>query len=407
MAVPLSPTSAQDRIQSLDLLRGIAVLGILLMNIQSFSMPGAAYLNPTAYGNLEGVNHWVWVLSHLFADQKFMTLFSILFGAGILLVSERAKRKSQSPLGFHFSRNFWLLIIGLVHAYLIWYGDILVIYALCSFLVVWLRNKPPRTLLAIGLIVLCIPTLINLFFSASLQFMPPDVLEELRLDWHPSEEMLLAELAEVRGSLAGLLAHNAHAAWEMHTFVFFVLFLWRVSGLMLIGMALYGWGILTASRSASFYKKGMLLGFSIGFPITVYGMFQNFQAGWQMEYSMFTGSAYNYWGSLGLSYGYLCAVMLWSKSTASAEIKSRFAAVGQMALTNYVAQSIIGGIIFYGVGLGLFGQADRLTQLGITLGIWALQFSWSKPWLNSFRFGPLEWTWRSLTYRKLQAMKKS
>ncbi|SEJ70618.1 uncharacterized protein SAMN05192553_10927 [Cyclobacterium xiamenense] len=407
MPVPLSPTTAQERIQSLDLLRGIAVLGILLMNVQSLSMPGAAYLNPTAYGNLEGMNYWVWVLSHLFADQKFMTLFSVLFGAGMLLVSDRMEQKSQSPLTFHLKRNFWLLIIGLVHAYLIWYGDILVVYALCSFLVFWVRNKSPRTLLIIGLLVLSIPTLINLFFSVSLQFMPPDVVEELELGWHPSPEMIAEELAAVTGSLAAQIAHNAQAALEMHTFVFVVLFLWRASGLMVIGMALYKWDILTASRSTSFYRKGMLLGFSIGIPLTVYGIVQNFHAGWSMDYSLFTGASFNYWGSLAQSFGYLCAVMLFSKSAAAAGIKRRLAAIGQMALTNYIAQSIIGVFIFYGVGLGLFGQVDRTTQVCITLGIWMLQYIWSKPWLDSFRFGPLEWVWRSLTYGKAQPIKKS
>lgn len=406
MSTQPTPTVGQERIKSLDILRGIAILGILIMNIQSFAMPGAAYLNPTAFGSLEGADYWVWVMSHLFADQKFMTLFSVLFGAGILLVSHKIEGKSGSALSFHYKRNFWLLLIGLIHAHLIWYGDILVAYALCSFLVFWLRNKSPRALLITGLIILSVPTLLYLSFSASLAFMPAADLNELRLDWQPSSEMIAAEIAAVTGSLGAQLLHNSDAAIEMQTLVFIILFLWRASGLMLIGMALYKWDIMSAARSQSFYWKGLLLSFSVGFPLTIYGIIRNFEVGWTMEYSMFTGTTFNYWGSLGIAFGYLCAIMLFTQSGAATELKKRLAAIGQMALTNYIAQSIIGILIFFGIGLGLFGQADRITQVLITLGIWLLQFTWSKAWLDRYRFGPLEWAWRSLSYMKAQPMKK-
>lgn len=406
MSSQAAPTAVTDRIQSLDILRGIAILGILIMNIQSLSMPGAAYLNPTAYGNLEGMNYWVWVLSHLFADQKFMTLFSVLFGAGILLVSQRMEQKGGSAVKFHLMRNFWLLLIGLIHAYLIWYGDILVTYALCSFLVFWLRNLPPRRLIIIGILVLSVPTLFYLFFSNSLSMMPAETLAELKMDWQPSSALIAQEIMAVTGSLGEQLSYTIGAAIEMQTLVFFMQFLWRASGLMLIGMALYKWGVLSASRSTSFYLKGMLGAFAIGFPLTIYGLIQNFEAGWSMEYSMFKGSTFNYWGSLGISYGYLCAVMLFAKSKTALGVKARFAAIGQMALTNYLAQSILGVLIFYGLGLGLFGEVSRSSQFLITLGIWALQFSWSKPWLQTFKFGPIEWLWRSLSYQKWQTMRK-
>lgn len=406
MTTQATPTAKAERIQSLDLLRGIAILGILIMNIQSMSMPGAAYINPTAYGDLEGLNYWVWVLSHLFADQKFMTLFSVLFGAGILLVSQRMEEKSGSSITFHFKRNFWLLVIGLMHAYLIWYGDILVTYALCSFLVFWLRNLSPRRLMIVGILVLSIPTFLYLFFSATLSMMPAEAIADLTMDWQPSSALIAQEIAAVTGSLGEQLSHNIGAALEMQTLVFFMQFLWRASGLMLIGMAFYKWGILSAKRSSLFYWKGMFWSFLIGFPITIYGMMQNFEAGWSFEYSMFSGSVFNYWGSLGISFGYLCAVMLFAKSDGAFWIKARFAAIGQMALTNYLAQSLIGIFLFYGVGLSLFGEVSRSNQFLITLGVWILQFGWSKPWLQAFRFGPVEWLWRSLSYRKWQPMRK-
>ena len=121
-----APVAPSERILSIDVLRGFAVLGILIMNIQSFAMIEAAYLNPTAFGNLIGLNKWVWILSHIFADQKFMTIFSILFGAGIVLMTSKADSNSQSAAGLHYRRTFWLLVIGMMHAYLLWYGEILV-----------------------------------------------------------------------------------------------------------------------------------------------------------------------------------------------------------------------------------------------------------------------------------------
>ena len=115
----LNPTLGEERIDSLDILRGFAILGILIMNIQSFSMPGPAYLNPMAFGDMTGANKWVWILSHIFGDQKFMTIFSILYGAGVVMVTQNAEKKTGKSASLHYRRTFWLLIIGLIHAHLI------------------------------------------------------------------------------------------------------------------------------------------------------------------------------------------------------------------------------------------------------------------------------------------------
>ncbi|MBT6005462.1 MAG: hypothetical protein HOG79_07060, partial [Prolixibacteraceae bacterium] len=165
------PTLLSDRIVSIDVLRGAAVLGILIMNIQSFSMIGAAYINPTAYENFEGVNKLVWILSHVFADMKFMTIFSILFGAGVILFTERLKAKGINSIAVHYRRTLWLLLFGLAHAYLFWYGDILVAYAISAFWVVLLRNVKPRSLLIIGLLVFSIASFLYLLTGIGLPYM--------------------------------------------------------------------------------------------------------------------------------------------------------------------------------------------------------------------------------------------
>jgi uncharacterized protein len=401
------PVVGSDRIQSLDILRGFAILGILIMNIQSFSMPGAAYLNPMAYGDMEGLNKWVWMLSHVFADQKFMSIFSILYGAGIVLVTQNAEKKFGKSAGLHYRRTFWLLVIGLIHAHLIWYGDILVTYALCALFVYLFRKMKPTGLLILGVIMISVHSVIYLFFGFSLEFWPEESLIETRESWAPPLEQLSAEIEAVLGTLSEQIAHNSAQALFLETFVFLTTFVWRAGGLMLVGMAFYKMGILSAQKSKSFYTRGWLISWGVGLPIVVYGMLQNFSADFSMEFSMFTGAQFNYWGSLFIAFGYICIVMLLSKSSLLKGFKARLAAVGQMALSNYISQSVIAVLIFHGVGLGLFGEVERTGQILITFGIWLLQFIWSKPWLSSFQFGPLEWVWRSLTYMKKQAFRKA
>ena len=164
---PLGPIGGSQRILSLDVLRGVAVLGILVMNIQCFAMIMAAYINPTTYGSLEGVNGWVWYLGHLFADMKFMTIFSMLFGAGVIVMTSRREAAGQGSAGVHYRRMAWLLVFGLVHAHLLWYGDILYHYAMCGFVLYLFRKAPPWLLIALGLVATSVAFLFGTFFGIS------------------------------------------------------------------------------------------------------------------------------------------------------------------------------------------------------------------------------------------------
>ena len=164
-----SPVLPTARIKALDVLRGFAVLGILIMNIQSFAMIETAYINPAAFGDLTGLNKIVWIVSHILADQKFMTIFSILFGAGILMISDKAEQKNLKSAGLHYRRIFWLLIIGLIHAYLLWHGDILVTYALCAFWVFLFRKLSPIKLIIIGLLLVSVASFIYLLAGLQCQ----------------------------------------------------------------------------------------------------------------------------------------------------------------------------------------------------------------------------------------------
>lgn len=400
------PTQPADRIVSLDVLRGFAILGILIMNIQSFSMPEAAYLNPTAYGDFEGINKWVWILSHLFADMKFMTLFSILFGAGIVLFTRRLEAKGEFSPAVHYRRTWWLLIFGLAHAYLLWYGDILVMYAVSGLWVVLLRKKKPRTLFITGMVVFSIASVLYLFTGLTLPFVDEASKQGIMQSWAPGAEALQQEIATYRGSWTTQMEHRIPGALMMQTFIFFFQTGWRAGGLMLIGMALFKWGVLSAERSRKFYRKMMTWGFVAGLLIVAYGIYTHFEKGFSMEYSFFLGSQINYWGSILVSLGYIGLVMLWVKSGIMRSLLKSLRAAGQMALTNYLLQTILCTTLFYGHGLGLFGKLERWEQILVVIAVWVFLLVFSRAWMKKFRYGPFEWLWRTLTYWRLQPLRK-
>ncbi len=393
-----SPVDASDRIGSLDVLRGCAVLGILVMNIQAFAMPGAAYFNPTAYGDLSGINFFIWLISYLFVDQKFLSVFSLLFGAGICLFADRPEARSGRSAGLHYRRMFWLLLFGLVHAYFLWSGDILVTYALCGFVLFFLRNRSPRTMAVIGLAVFLVGSVFFIAIGLTTGFIPDKDVAEIAAVWAPDAGQIDAELLAYRGGWLAQQARRSTDTLEMHTTALPIRLLWQSAGIMLMGMALYRWQILSAVRSDVFYCRLALIGFGVGVPVVVAGAWWNFAAGWSWDRSMFLGSQFNYWGSLAMAFGYVGLAMLAVRRGWFAALQMRLAAAGRMAFTNYIAQTLICTTIFYGHGFGLFGSVDRWQQFIVVIAVWGIQLWWSPLLLKRFRYGPLEWSWRALTY---------
>lgn len=405
MTNQLQPTSTSNRIISLDILRGFALLGILIMNMTSFAMPGANYMNPMAGGLLEGTDKWAFYFSQLFANQKFMSLFSMLFGAGIILMTQRIEQKGKSAAGRHYFRNFWLLLIGLFHAYVIWHGDILVQYALCSIWLYLFRKKSAKTLFLLGAIFLSISMLSSIAGGASIPYMSAKEVADMCKDWLPTAEKISAEITAYQGNWWEHFPYRAKSAFALETFIFVIALGWQITGLMLIGMGLFKAKVLTAERSKSFYEKLMLIGFPVGLALGVYGLTQNYAHNWSCEYSFLLGSQWNFLGSVPMALGYIGLMMWLCKSNFLPILKKWLAPFGRMALTNYLMQSIIATFIFYGYGLGLFGTVGRAEQWIYILGIWIFQILFSKWWLGRFKFGPFEWFWRSLTYWKVQAIK--
>ena len=402
----INATLPEQRIISIDLLRGFAVLGILIMNIQSFSMIGSAYINPTAYGDLTGLNKWVWIFSNLFADHKFMSIFSMLFGVGIIIFTERALKKGKRAGQLHYRRNFWLLIFGLIHAYLIWYGDILVAYSLTAFLAFVFRKLKAKTLLIYSVLFFIVPIIFSLASGFSIQYWPEESYNQNMETWMPDNSIIEAEINTMRGSWVNQMDERIPSAIFMQTFLFFWQSFWRVMSMMLLGMALYKWEIITAKRSNTFYNKMALISLGLGLTLTATGIFQNFSHHWLMDYSMFFGSMYNYIGSMGVALGYIALIMLLAKSGSMRKLKYRIISVGRMAFTNYILMSLICTFIFYGHGLGLFGKVERSVQILIVLAVWVIILTISPLWLKKFQYGPLEWLWRVLTYWRKQPMNK-
>lgn len=398
------PAAPGERIRSLDILRGFAVLGILIMNIQSFSMVSAAYINPTAYGDLTGANLWVWVVSHVLAADKFMSIFSMLFGAGIVIMAERIEAAGGTPGRVHYRRMGWLLLFGCAHAYLIWYGDILVGYSLCGMLAYLFRRLSPVKLLVVASLFFVVPALLYAMSSYSIRYWPPESTTQTLRSWLPPPEVVQHELDAMRSGWIGQMESRLTGAFFLQTFLFAFHVFWRVMAMMLLGMALTKWGVLSAMRSRPFLMRLLLFALIPGLILVAVGVQWHFAAGWKMDYSMFLGTVPNYIGSVGVALGYVALVMLAVTGGWFRRLQNLLAGVGRMAFSNYILMSVIAMFIFYGNGLGLYGRVERVEQAMLVLAIWASLLVTTSLWLSRFRYGPLEWLWRTLTYMRRQPL---
>jgi len=390
-----SPTS-RGRLASLDLLRGVAILGILPMNVLAFGLPMAAYQNPLALGPISDGEWWAWRATHLLFDQRFMSIFAAIFGAGILLLDERPPREGDSATARFHRRMGWLLVIGLLHAHLLWYGDILVAYALCGMLAHPLRRLGSAWLVAIATVLLAIPPLIWFGLHLATTVAPPEVLAGMRETWAPSEETIRATEAAYRGGWLDQMPERTTSAAFMQTGVFLMWSLWRVTGLMLIGMVLLRVGFLAGRWSARAYLLAAVLGFAGGLAIGGWGLHRNEAIDYAMVDAMTLGSLPNYLASLVGAFGWAAAVLLLARIGSRLPAIASFEAIGRTSLSNYLLQTVLCTTIFYGHGLGWYGHVDRVHLWLVVLGVWIVQLVATDLWTRRFAIGPAEWVWRSL-----------
>ena len=392
-------TVSHQRVLAIDGLRGFAVLGIFMMNVQAFGMVQAAYLNPAIQLDLSGLNFWIWWIGHVLFDQKFMALFSLLFGSSLVLLTAKQTDVGARAWPLYYRRTFWLFLIGLIHAYLIWYGDVLVLYAVVGALIFWLRSLGPGVQLGLGLALLTLAPLIMLVIGALL---PPAEMADVAGSLTPSFQQIQAEVAAYQGTWTQAFAVRVSSALDMQLGSLFGLF-WRTAGLMLIGMAFYKMGLVSGQLPFKAYRRFAIISVGVGLPLSVASAYVGQIVQWNPLVMVFgLAQLLNYLGSLALALTYLCLIMMLYKSDWLGGVKMRLAAVGRMALSNYILQSLLATLFFYGFALGYFSQIERWGQALLVLAMWVLQLTLSPLWMRHFRYGPLEWLWRSLTLGHLQ-----
>jgi uncharacterized protein len=370
---------------------------MLAVHIQLFAFPSLARWNPTAYGDFTGLNWWVWLVSAVLADGKFIAVFAMLLGVSILMLAREGDVRAVPAWRIHMRRMAVLLILGLLHAYFLWYGDMLVPLALSGAIVVFARRLSPGWLLALGALVFTFGSVLSFALTWSTAQSDPAALAAWRAQWTPRPAIINLEIARYRGSWVEQMAHRIPAALETETVDFVTRLLWQMMGLMLLGMALFKMGVLSAVRSRTFYLIMGALGFGVGTLLISLALQRTFATGWDLLDFALVSQQLHYWGNLFVALGWVALVMLlcqrgWSLSP--------LAAVGRMALSNYLLQTIICTTIFYGHGLGLFGRVDRAGQLAIVVAIWAFQSAASSAWLRYFTVGPVEWLTRWLMFKR-------
>jgi len=313
----------------------------------------------------------------------------------VVLFADNAIKKNKNVWKYHYRRMFLLLLFGMIHAYCIWMGDILVAYAICGSFVFFWRNWKLRSLTTLGSILFLVPVLFTLM---TYYFTPADQLQEIFSFWTPTQDEIDKETAAYLGGFFEQNTERIPGAIEIQTFVFIMSIVWRVSSMMILGMILYRTGVLTAEKPNGLYKKMVLISLPAGLIIASVGLYLSYQNEWDGVWCMNIGENYKYFASILVALGYIGAIMLWSKTDWWSGLQLRLRAVGRLAFTNYILMSVICTFIFYGHGLGLFGTFDRLQQLGVVVVIWVLMLIMSPLILQRYRQGPLEWLWRKLTY---------
>jgi uncharacterized protein len=423
-------TSVQhtERIISLDVMRGIVLCGILIMNINGFGL-AFGYNDPSVLGGDTGLNLYTWMVTNLFFEGTMRALFSLLFGVGMFIFLDRLVKKGAGikAADIYFRRITWLLVFGLIHGYLLlWVGEILYNYALMGFLVYSFRNMVPKNLVLTAIILFIIGTAWNYndyrkdseWFDKVQQAEitiasgeePSKELTEAKDSWDKREAETSPEVTseftkEMHKGYFSVVNHLAPIMYDFNVTDPYRGDLWDVLSMMLIGIALFRWGLLSGEKPASLYLLMVGVGYPIGIAINYYEM----QLILDADFSTLSFSQSNityYWGRIFVAMGHVGLIMLFCKTTIFGWLKSSLAAVGKMALTNYLMHSVICMFVFTGVGFGLFGQLERFELLYVVFSIWIFQLIVSPIWLRYFHFGPMEWVWRSLSYRQKPPFRK-
>jgi len=401
-----------ERQTSIDAVRGFAVLGILVMNIVGMGLPVFAYIDPTYAGGSTGGDLAMWAINFVITDGKMRGLFTMLFGASMVLIADRAEGARLGPNNTHYRRMFWLMLFGFAHAYLFWFGDILVCYAVAGAIAFLFRNLRPHLLIALGAAILLALLALQVISGHNIAEIraaaaAPGATPEALARWAEARTLVdppasLGEL-QTRGMLGGFMdAFQARAMVNAILYVsFFPFEVIEAVGQMLIGIALYRLGFFSLRWSTGQYLTVAAFGYLVAAPATAYLAWQTIQANFDPVELNFA-SAWSAAPRPFIALAHASVLLLIVRSGVAAALVNRLAAAGRMALSNYLMTSIITTLVFCGFGLGLFSKLSRAELMYVVLGVWAFMLIWSKPWLARFHYGPFEWVWRSLVQGRAQ-----
>jgi uncharacterized protein len=405
-----SPPAA--RLRTLDAVRGVAVMGIFLLNVIDMAMPGYAYVDPNFYGGASGANWWEWAIVYVVADGKMRGLFTMMFGASTVLIAERALASGESPARVHYARMATLFAFGMIHAYLIWSGDILVLYSVCGALLFVAWRWRPRVLLTIGIALLAFKLVDGVTAYQQVATLRsaaegPTPSPPATAAWHafqrdaaPSRDTIPATLAGFRGGYADAFRTRRPDAWLLQS-VINVEMLPDTIALMLIGIALFRLGFFSGawSRRAYWIAAAPIPVFWLGYvPLVTWLQRTDFAPLTMIATEAIQLTLLRPF----LSIGYAALVILFVQGGRARWLADRVAAAGRMAFSNYLGTSIAVTLFFNGYGLGWYGYLQRWQCLIVVAVVWAVMLAWSKPWLDRFAYGPFEWLWRSAARGRLQ-----
>lgn len=407
---------AQQRVESLDLIRGIAVMGIVIANMSGFGALHLEHQWPSVDGPLTGGEKIAWLLQYMFVDGKLRGLFSLLFGVGMVIFLERAKARGAPAMWLQLRRLFWLLLFGLFHYFVLFPGDILHNYAVAGLVVLLFLWVPPKWLFGVAAFLFVANTYMPAtsllgyrdFENAALAA-PED--SELR---HEYADEIAKEVADARAEGEVVATGSLPEIVEMRVRTLSAplvnhpeRWLSEYALLMLMGAGLYRMGFFSGAFSRRkmlwWGIAGIAVSAAASLPLGLWTMREGFPRA--LNLFVFYGPVYAI--RLPMILGFAAVLVATSQAILQSGIGERIAAAGRMAFSNYLGTSLLMALIFQGWGLGLFNQFDKVERLALVLLAWAIILLWSKPWLARFRFGPLEWLWRCLTYWQIFPIRRT
>ncbi len=427
--IRVSPVRAEDRIESIDVLRGFSLLGILLLNINAFALPFGAYMNPAVFGGATGSNLTSWLVHMALFDGKMRAIFSMLFGTSAFILTSRAEARGAGieAADIYYRRTMWLIAIGLIHAHLIWYGDILYAYGVVGLLIFPLRKASAKALIITAAVIISLHSMQGIGGMFAIREMqtnaeqhdkvvaaggkPTDEQKAASKEWsalkemfQPAKEDVEKEIQKHGGGWVENLKLRTGQAAQFQFVMFFQFIFLDVLGMLVLGMGLAKAGVFDASRSYRFYSMLVAAGFLIGAPLHYWAASRWASSGFAVpEFMGYIASTADP-GRFLVAGAYIGLVMIICKAGVLGWLRFLLAAVGRTALSNYLLTSIVLTFVFNGYGLGLFAQYERAQLIWFVLGMWVVNLVWSPIWLKYYRYGPAEWAWRSLTYWKRQPL---